>query len=78
MSRSRRLARWTAAALLAGTVGIGAAGCVVVPLGGYAEPSVILPVPGVVIAPPPVIYRHGRYGGRYPHRGWGYGSRRGS
>ena len=77
MSRSRRIPRWTAAALLAGAVGIGAAGCVAVPVGGYGgyggypDPAVVFPVPGLVIAPPPVIYRQPRYGGR------GYGGRGG-
>ena len=81
MSRSRRTSRWTAAALLAGAVGIGAAGCIAVPVGGgYGEPSVAFPVPGIVIAPPPVVFGgYGHYGGGYRrgygNRGYGYGSR---
>jgi hypothetical protein len=66
MSRSRRFPRWTAAALLTGAVGIVAAGCIAVPVGGYADPTIVVPTPGVVIAPPPVVYRHRHYyGGRY-------------
>ena len=35
MSRSRLCRRWTVAALLAGLAGIGTAGCIAVPVGGY-------------------------------------------
>ena len=35
MSRSRSRRRWTVAALLAGLAGIGTAGCIAVPVGGY-------------------------------------------
>lgn len=35
MARSRSFRRWTAAALLAGLAGIGTAGCIAVPVGGY-------------------------------------------
>ena len=35
MSRSRSCRRWTVAALLAGLAGIGTAGCIAVPVGGY-------------------------------------------
>ncbi|MGH6689390.1 MAG: hypothetical protein ACREF4_01730 [Gammaproteobacteria bacterium] len=82
MSRFGRCPRWAAAALLAGAVGLGAAGCVAVPVGGYGgypEPAVVFPAPGVVIAPPPVIYRDRHYGRRgYGGRHYGdrhYGSR---
>jgi hypothetical protein len=77
MSRSRRFPRWTAAALLAAAVAVGAAGCVAVTVGGYAEPAVVLPAPGVVIAPPPVIFGHRHYGGR-SYRGYGYYGRGGN
>ena len=81
MSRSRALRRWTGAAVLAGVVGIGVGGCIAVPVGGYGEPAVAVPVPapGVVIAPGPVIvgpsyrgyYGRGYYGhGYYGHRGY--------
>ena len=70
MSRSSKLRRWTTAALLAGAVGIGAAGCVAVPVGGgYAEPGLALPAPGVVITPPPIIFAPGRSHGY--NRGYG-------
>jgi hypothetical protein len=64
--------RWTAGALLAGAVGIGAAGCVAIPVGGgYAESGVAFPAPGVVIAPPPIVFgpgrSHGHYRGGYGH-----------
>jgi hypothetical protein len=55
---------------LAGVVGIGAAGCVVAPVGGYAEPALVVPAPGVVVAPGPVIYGPGFYGRGYYHRGY--------
>ena len=78
MSRSRAFSRRTAAGLLAGVVGIGAAGCVVVLAGGYGvtEPAVVVPAPGVVVAPGPVIYGRGYrrrdyYGGR-GHHGYGH------
>ena len=72
MSRSNKNLRWTAAVLLAGAVAIGAAGCVAVPVGGgYAEPGIAFPAPGVVIAPPPIVFGPGRSHGHY--RG-GYGS----
>ena len=35
MSRIRSCRRWTVAALLAGLAGIGTAGCIAVPVGGY-------------------------------------------
>jgi hypothetical protein len=68
MSRTRTFRRWTVAALLTGLVGIGAAGCIAVPVGGYGGPELVLPlpVPGVVIAP-----------GYYGNRGGYYGSRGG-
>jgi hypothetical protein len=77
MSRSRRITRWTAAALLAGAVGIAATGCVAVPLGGgygygYGEPSVVFPAPSVFIGPT-YGHRHGHYRGHY--RGHSYGHR---
>jgi hypothetical protein len=57
MSRSNKNLRWTAAVLLAGAVAIGAAGCVAVPVGGgYAEPGIAFPAPGVVITPPPIVF----------------------
>jgi hypothetical protein len=61
---------------LTGIVGLGAAGCVAVPVGGYPDPAVVLPAPGIVIAPPPVVYGHRHSYGRsyYGHRGY-YGGR---
>jgi hypothetical protein len=68
MSRSRSRRRWTVAALLAGLAGIGTAGCIAVPVGGYdgypgayggypgysvAGPAIV--VPGPVISPSIVI-----------------------
>jgi hypothetical protein len=80
MARSRAFRRWTGAALLAAVVGVGAAGCIAVPVGGYGEPAVGIAPPGVVIAPGPIVvgpgYRHGYYRGyrgyygRYGYRGW--------
>jgi len=71
MSRSNKNLRWTDAVLLAGAVAIGAAGCVAVPVGGgYAEPGIAFPAPGVVIAPPPIVFGPGHSRGHY--RG-GYG-----
>ena len=35
MTRSRSVRRWTIVALLAGFAGIGTAGCIAVPVGGY-------------------------------------------
>lgn len=70
MSGLRTLHRWAVALLLTGIVGVAAAGCVVVPVGGYAvgPPAVVVPVPGVVIAPgPPVFHRHGFGWGHGPH-----------
>jgi hypothetical protein len=76
MSRSTAVRRWVVSAVVAGVVGIGAGGCVVLPVGGYGpEPGLVVPAPGVVVAPPPVIigpgYRRGYhrhyYGG---HRGY--------
>lgn len=72
MSRTSKSHRWTAAALLAGAVAIGAAGCVAVPVGGgYAEPGIAFPVPGVVIAPPPIVFGPGRSRGHF-RGGYGY------
>jgi hypothetical protein len=80
MSRSRSLRRWTAAALLTGLVGIGAAGCVAVPVGGYDGgyaygPGVGVAAPGITVAPSFYYgrggyYRGGYYGGRYYSRHW--------
>jgi hypothetical protein len=82
MSRSRAFRRWTGTALLAAVVGVGAAGCIAVPVGGYGEPAVGVAAPGVVIAPGPIVvgpgyrrgYYRGYYGrgyyGRYGYRGW--------
>jgi hypothetical protein len=67
MSRSRIAPRWTLAVLLAGAAAMGAAGCVAVPVGGYG-PSVVLPAPGVVIAPGHG-HHHRRHYGHYGHRG---------
>ena len=75
MSRSRpsKIRRWTAGALLAGAAGIGAAGCVAIPVGGgYAESGIAFPAPGVVIAPPPIVFGPGRSRGYY-RGGYGYG-----
>ncbi len=78
MSRSRAFRRWTGAAVLAAIVGVGAAGCIAIPVGGYGEPAVAIPAPGVVIAPGPIVvgpgYRRGYYRGGYYGR---YGYRRG-
>jgi len=84
MSRSRAFRRWTGTALLAAVVGVGAAGCIAVPVGGYGggygEPGVGVAAPGVVIAPGPIVvgpgYHRGYYRGyrayygRYGYRGW--------
>src|SRR5262245_58463587 len=78
MSRSTTIRRWTAASLLTAAVGLGAAGCVAVPVGGgyggYGDPAVVVPAPGVVITPPPVVFGPGYYGHRH---GWrrGYSNR---
>jgi hypothetical protein len=75
MSRFTRLPRWMLGTVLTALVGLVGAGCVAVPVGGYGYggPSVVLPAPGVVVAPGPV-YRHRHYGYRYRHygrwRGW--------
>ena len=71
----RSLRRWTAAALLTGLVGIGAAGCVAVPAGGYDGgyaygPEVVVPAPGITVAP---TFSFGR--GYYGHRGYYRGGR---
>ena len=78
MARSRALRRWTGAAVLAGTVALGTTGCIVAPVGGYyPEPAVVVPAPGVIVAPGPVIYGPRRFYGRgyghghyYRGRGW--------
>jgi hypothetical protein len=74
MARSSKIPRWSAVALLAGAAAIGTAGCVAVPVGGgYAEPGLALPAPGVFIAPPPIIigpgHNRGHYRGGYGHYG---------
>ena len=88
MSRSRSRRRWTVAALLAGLAGIGTAGCVAVPVGGYdgyqgaygggyggysgAGPAIVYPAP--VIAPSIVIAPGSRgIRGRGPGRSYGRG-----
>src|SRR5437773_8532276 len=88
MSRSRSRRRWTVAALLAGLAGIGTAGCVAVPVGGYdgyqgaygggyggysgAGPAIVFPAP--VIAPSIVIAPGSRgIRGRGPDRSYGRG-----
>jgi hypothetical protein len=71
MARSRAFRRWTGAVVLAGVVALGTTGCVVAPIGGYGEPALAVPVPGVVVAPGPVIYGP-RYRGYYG-RGYGRG-----
>jgi len=88
MSRSRSCRRWTVAALLAGLVGIGTAGCIAVPVGGYdgypgayaggyggysvAWPAIVVPAP--VIAPSIVIAPGSRViRGRGPGRSYGRG-----
>jgi len=82
MTRSRAFRRWSAAVLLTGVVGIGAAGCVAIPVGysgyhypGYpvAGPALVVPgpiiAPGIVISPGPrVIHRRGYSRWRGP--GW--------
>lgn len=74
MSRSNTLHRWMVVALLAGATAIGAAGCIAVPVGGgYAEPSIGFPVPGIFIAPPPIVIGPGRSRGHYGG-GYGYGN----
>jgi len=70
MSRSRAFCRWTGATVLASLVGLGAAGCIVAPVGGYAEPALVVPAPGVVVAPGPVIYGPSFYGPRYYGHGY--------
>jgi hypothetical protein len=85
MSRPKKnVHRWTATAVLAGAIAIGATGCVAVPVGGdyggygYAGPAVGYPAPGVgvTIAPPPIVFGggrshgHYRYGHFYRGRGW--------
>lgn len=78
MSRSQAFRRWTAAVLLTGLVGIGAAGCIAVPVGypGYpvATPAVVVPgpifTPSIVISPGPRVFPrrgHARWHGHY----WG-------
>ena len=83
MRRSRAFRRWTAAALLTGLVGIGAAGCIAVPVGGYDGgyggyagyygPEVVVPAPGITVAPR-FYYGPGHRGyyrgGRYYSRHW--------
>ena len=80
MTRSRAFRRWTAAALLTGLVGIGAAGCIAVPVGGYDGgyagyygPEVVVPAPGITVAPS-FYYSHGHRGyyrgGPYYGRYW--------
>ena len=88
MSRSRSCRRWTVVALLAGFAGIGTAGCIAVPVGGYdsypgayaggyggysvAGPSVV--VPGPFISPSIVIAPGSRgIRGRGPGRSYGRG-----
>ena len=79
MSRSMNIHRWTAAAFLAGAIAIGATGCIAVPVGGGGyEPGIGFPAPGVVIAPPPIVFgggrSHGHYRGRqYGRNSWGRG-----
>ena len=65
----------TFSALVIGVVGLGIAGCVAIPVGGYGYggPSVVFPAPSVVIAPGGGHHHH--YGYRYNHRS--YGHRRG-
>ena len=76
MSRSSKIPRWTVVALLAGAVAIGAAGCVAVPVGGgYAEPGIAFPAPGVVITPPPIIFGPGPGRSHGHYRGYGYYNR---
>ena len=71
MSRSTRIHRWTAAAFLAGAIAIGGTGCIAVPVGGgYGEPVIGFPAPGVVIAPPPIVFGGGYYRGPYYGRGY--------
>jgi hypothetical protein len=77
MSRFTRVSRWTFSALVI-AVGLGAAGCVAVPVGGYdggygygyGGPSVVFPAPSVVIAPGGGHRHH--YGYRYNHRSYGH------
>ncbi len=72
MSRSRAVRRWIGGALLVGVVGVGMAGCIAVPVGGYGDPGygggVGVAAPGVVIAPGPIVIGPGGY-----RRGWGRG-----
>jgi len=67
--------------MLASVVGLGVGGCVAVPVGGYGEAAVGVPVPapGVVIAPGPIVvgpghrrgyWHRGYYGRGYYRRGW--------
>jgi len=84
MSRSTAFRRWAGAAMLAGVVGLGVGGCVAVPVGGgygygYGEPAVGVgvAVPGVVVAPGPIVigggrghFRRGYYGHYGYRRGW--------
>ena len=86
MSRSTAFRRWAGGAFLAAVVGLGTAGCIAVPVGGYGDPGygggygggVGVAAPGVVIAPGPIVVGPGGY-----RRGWGrgyyghYGYRRG-
>jgi len=63
MSRLKRVLRSSPRLLIVVAAAATVAGCAVVPVGGYPPvgPAVVLPVPGVVVAPGPVIGRHGHW-----------------
>ncbi len=74
MSGKRALRRWASGALLAVAIGIAAAGCAIVPYGGYAyDPyPYAYAAPGIVVAPSVVVgggYHHGGHGRGGWHRG---------
>jgi hypothetical protein len=60
--RWRRRSHWSKTLLLAAAAGGMLAGCVVVPVGGFPRtgPAIVLPAPGVVVVPGPVV-GHGHW-----------------